>query len=741
MNGGVWYVSLLLGAPSIGAGVGMILATLALGCGTIFFLYSMRYYLGLALVLSYSQKELENPLAAEAAERAGELEGEEGAGRREQGGGGEGEQPHTPYSMSHTSNSIGQAGGFKGFLARLFGVVQEEKVGQERGSGLMASLDKVQVNRYPFISVQLPMYNEKKVVDRLLTACTSFDYPAWEDGKLKNSNDKQISNDKNSKQIGNWKSETGNSRSGGYEVIVIDDSTDETTQLLEKWRNHPRVKVVHREDRSGFKGGALEVARREYTDPKAELIVVFDADFVPFPDTLKLFVKYFKASGGWSEESHWSLGHSALGEENKSLGTGQDRSLGENQESGRMTNDLMPNDRLSHPEIAAVQGYQWHVLNKSENWITRGVRTEYSGSYVMERSYLELTGGLKQIAGSVYAIRRDILDTIGWGTSITEDFELTLKLYEKGYKVLYTPYIQAPSECVSTLKRLIRQRMRWAEGHSHNVRKMFTRLMWGSRKQGVGSREQGILSHTPYSMSHTSSSPLTISEKIEWLFLSPYYLQAAFFLLGTLCWLLSEVVFKTALPFWTAVWGWSLVLTNLFSLPLSNTVGLFMEEAEEKDYLGISSFILLSYLLVPFQAYASVKGLLEPEEGTWFRTPKSGLITDPIGNRGTFFRFIRDMVPSLRQGYGRQAGLAEKVISSHASSLGSHASLGYLGVRVEARRQARPRMRGVARLVTVGMVIVSILISSWSENIPLSKQVQAARPELKTVVGQTTIPF
>ena len=76
-------------------------------------------------------------------------------------------------------------------------------------------------------------------------------------------------------------------------------------------------------------------------------------------------------------------------------------------------------------------------------------------------------------------IRRDVLQSIGWGTSITEDFELTLKLYEAGYKVIYTPYIQAPAEAVGTLKRLIRQRMRWAEGHSYNVKRMCRRLLFG----------------------------------------------------------------------------------------------------------------------------------------------------------------------------------------------------------------------------------------------------------------------
>ena len=60
-----------------------------------------------------------------------------------------------------------------------------------------------------------------------------------------------------------------------------------------------------------------------------------------------------------------------------------------------------------------------------------------------------------------------MLRKLGWSTSITEDWELTIRLYLAGYKVLYTPYIQAPAECVSTVKRLIRQRMRWEIGRAH----------------------------------------------------------------------------------------------------------------------------------------------------------------------------------------------------------------------------------------------------------------------------------
>src|SRR5207253_4965995 len=57
-----------------------------------------------------------------------------------------------------------------------------------------------------------------------------------------------------------------------------------------------------------------------------------------------------------------------------------------------------------------------------------------------------------------------LLRELGWGRSLTEDWELTLRLYAKGYKVVYTPYAETPAECVATFGRLARQRMRWAEG-------------------------------------------------------------------------------------------------------------------------------------------------------------------------------------------------------------------------------------------------------------------------------------
>jgi cellulose synthase/poly-beta-1,6-N-acetylglucosamine synthase-like glycosyltransferase len=485
-------------AVTLIAKIGMFFAFLSLACGILFFLYSIKYYLSIALVLSFSNVEQKD------------------------------------------SKRLGVGG----FLQSLFGISVEvpvekgvQKVSPRLGLSYSTVVEAV-LERYPFVSLHVGTYNEKRVIDRFLLAATSMNYE-------------------------------------NYEVIVADDSTDETVQLLEQWKAHPKVKISHRDTRAGYKGAALAEALKQ-VDPRTEFLLIFDADFIPYPDTITQFLNYFQAVMG----------------------------------------DLHP-ETIKMSQIAAVQGYQWHILNKSENWITRGIRSEYAGSYVVERTGTERYLGLEQISGSVYMIRRDALEHVGWGTSITEDFELTLKLYEQGYKVVYTPYIQAPAEAASTIKRLIRQRMRWAEGHSFNVKKMFSRLL--------------------------TSPNLTAAEKFEFVYLAPYYLQAFFFLLGALSWFLAEIVFQTHLPFWTETWGWSLVCTNLFALPLMNFVGLFMETAQERDYIGLLSFIVLSYLVAPFQAFAAVKGFLEKEEGPWMRTPKTGRITDSFVP-GRVYRFVQQVL-------------------------------------------------------------------------------------------------
>lgn len=410
----------------------------------------------------------------------------------------------------------------------------------------------------PFISIQLPFYNEKNVARRIIHACIGLDY-------------------------------------SNYEIVVADDSRDETVEILKelnKREGGPTIKFVHRKDRSGFKGGALQKAV-DFMDPRTRYVVVFDADFIPPPHILKRFLRYFEGGSGSFRETGDRRGFAV--EASDQYGNGREGKV----------NDVLGkvNDWFDRRKIGVVQGYQLHHLNKKENWITKGVRAEFSGGYMIERVAEEFFGSMKMITGSVFMIRADILRKLGWTTSITEDWDLTLRMYMEGYKVLYTPLIQAPAEIPTTIRTLAKQRMRWAEGHTFAVKKYF----WDVIK----------------------SNKLTWREKLEFVYFSPYYLQSFFFLMGTLLWFMAELLGQHPF-FWTATFGWCLIISNLFSLPLMGLSGLYLEQTAREDFTGIFSFVVLSYLLAPFQAYAAIKGLLERDEGGWFRTFKTGSITDRV---------------------------------------------------------------------------------------------------------------
>jgi 1,2-diacylglycerol 3-beta-glucosyltransferase len=416
----------------------------------------------------------------------------------------------------------GRNGNESGQPRRFFGLTRIIRR-RSNGNGPGGTVDgPLPLGYEPFVSVHIATYNEKRVVGRLLEACARLNY-------------------------------------SNYEVILVDDSTDGSMEVLEPWNQVHRFKIIHRDTRDGYKGGALTHALRAM-DPRTEFVAIFDADAVPFPDVLSDLIRHFYANV-----------------------SGSPRPL---------------------PEVGAVQSYQWHVLNKGESWLTAAVRTEYAGSYMVERPYQQVLSSMKMIAGTAYMIRAGLLKELGWGRSLTEDWELTLRLYAKGFKVVYTPYAETPAECVATFGRLARQRMRWAEGHSYNVNKWFLTIL--------------------------RSPHLSLMEKAEFVYYGLYYLQSALFILGSAAWLVSELVLRVQIPEWSALLGWSLLFSNLLSLPLMNLGGLLLEGSPRKDYGGVLGAVVLSFLLVPFQAWASVKGLFERQEGPWFRTPKTGRITDRV---------------------------------------------------------------------------------------------------------------
>ena len=504
----------------------------------------------------------------------------------------------------------------------------------------------------PFVSIHIPMYNEKNVARRIITACMLLDYK-------------------------------------NYEVIVVDDSTDETVDILKeiaavRRRNGPVLKIIHRSNRKGFKGGALNLALK-YMNPKAEYVMIFDADFVPPPDIIRQFLWYFMApkameavlqNGGTPKIKNHRFG---LGFLNHYMGNGN-----------RNTSVVeRVKEWLERRRIAAVQGYQLHCLNKSENWITMGVRMEYSGNYMIERTAEEFLGAMKMIAGSVYMIRADILRRLRWSHSLTEDWELTVRLYLNGYKVVYTPLIQAPAEIPSTVGRLVKQRMRWAEGHTYVVKKYFWRVL--------------------------RSPNLTWREKLEFLYFAPYYLQSFLFILGTIFWLSSEFIARMIhlptpfIPFWTALFGWCLVLSNAMALPLMGLSGLFLERSTLRDLGGLLSFLILSYLIAPYQGYAALKGLLEKEEGTWIRTPKTGKITDLILRAPIRRPFIRRLAPRAR---GRGGGTVSAVLLIAAlASMGSMVFATTLATPVSASDPTRLSFEYTSTPVVVNNVTTNRILT------------------------------
>ena len=112
----------------------------------------------------------------------------------------------------------------------------------------------------PRVTVQLPIFNEMYVADRLIDAVCELDYP---------------------REL--------------LEIQVLDDSTDETTSIAERAvRRHALrgfdIRYLHRVDRTGYKAGALAAGLAESS---GEFIAIFDADFIPPHDFLKRTLPYF----------------------------------------------------------------------------------------------------------------------------------------------------------------------------------------------------------------------------------------------------------------------------------------------------------------------------------------------------------------------------------------------------------------------------------------------------------------
>ncbi len=244
----------------------------------------------------------------------------------------------------------------------------------------------------PHVTVQLPIFNEKYVVERLLDAVSQFDYPK---DKL--------------------------------EIQVLDDSTDETTEIiLHKIENlRPKgldIKLIHREDRKGFKAGALDEG---YKLAKGEFIAIFDADFLPQADFVKKTIPYFK-------EEH----------------------------------------------IGVVQT-RWGHINKDYSVLTQLQAFGLDAHFSIEQSARSTANSFINFNGTCGIWRKQCIgDAGGWSfDTLTEDLDLSYRAQLKGWKFKYLEDVETPGELPIIMNAIKSQQYRWNKGGAETARKNFKKVL------------------------------------------------------------------------------------------------------------------------------------------------------------------------------------------------------------------------------------------------------------------------
>jgi cellulose synthase/poly-beta-1,6-N-acetylglucosamine synthase-like glycosyltransferase len=248
-------------------------------------------------------------------------------------------------------------------------------------------------SHWPTVAVQLPVYNERHVVERAIAAAAALDYPA----------DRIL-------------------------IQVLDDSSDETAPLADAAAARLRasgrdVQVVRREDRTGFKAGALAYGLRQ---TEAEFVAIFDADFLPPPDFLRRCIPYLLA------------------------------------------------DRR-----AGMVQTRWGHINDSYSPLTRAQALALDGHFVVEQAGRSRSGLLINFNGSGGVWRRQCIeDAGGWAAdTMTEDMDLSYRAQLAGWRTVYADDVEAPAELPPQMEAFKRQQARWAEGSVQCLRKLAVEIL------------------------------------------------------------------------------------------------------------------------------------------------------------------------------------------------------------------------------------------------------------------------
>ena len=231
----------------------------------------------------------------------------------------------------------------------------------------------------PSITIQLPIYNEKYVAKRLVDAVCNLDYPKDQ-----------------------------------MNIMVLDDSDDDTVDVLEKTVNYYKtqgfqIEHVRRGTRKGYKAGALKYAM-QITD--TELVAIFDADFIPPTWFLKRAIPHF-----------------------------------------------------SKPNIGLIQ-CRWGHVNENYSTITQVQALSLDFHFLIEQKAKSNSHLFMNFNGTAGIWKRDCIeDAGGWHTAtLVEDLDLSYRAQMKGWKCVFLPDIVVDAELPAQMNAAKRQQFRWAKG-------------------------------------------------------------------------------------------------------------------------------------------------------------------------------------------------------------------------------------------------------------------------------------
>jgi cellulose synthase/poly-beta-1,6-N-acetylglucosamine synthase-like glycosyltransferase len=244
----------------------------------------------------------------------------------------------------------------------------------------------------PRVTVQLPIYNEMYVVDRLLDSVCRIRYPRER-----------------------------------LEIQVLDDSTDETAEIaraaVERQReNGLDIQYVHRDDRRGYKAGALEDGLKA---AKGEFILIFDADFVAPPDILE-----------------------------KTIG------------------------QFGDPQVGMVQ-VRWGHINRDYSLLTQVQSILLDGHFILEHGGRNRSGRFFNFNGTAGIWRREaIVDGGGWQhDTLTEDLDLSYRAQMKGWRFVFLQDVISPAEIPVEMNAFKSQQHRWAKGSIQTCKKLLPQIL------------------------------------------------------------------------------------------------------------------------------------------------------------------------------------------------------------------------------------------------------------------------